>query len=370
MSTFTVPVVRIDALQPIAGADAIEAAVVAGYLSVVRKGDFAAGDTAVYLPEGALLPQAILEAVGLWDAEKGKGKLAGSGGDRVKAARLRGCLSQGILYRHRPAGGREEAPVGTDLASELGVEKYEPKVPASMSGELFALVNRVVKFDVENLKAHPGVLVDGEEVVATEKLHGTCTLFGFVPGMAEEHGFLGGDAYVASKGLGAKGFVFKDSPANDHNVYVRGFRAADASVRALMDEARASGGPLHVMGETFGAGIQDLAYGLKGTELRMFAAYAGAPGTGRWLDYDEREALFARVGLRTAALLYRGPYSRDAIAAVRDGPTVEGNGAHIREGVVVTPAVERRDQTIGRVVLKDVSAAYLLRKGENATEFQ
>jgi hypothetical protein len=36
---------------------------------------------------------------------------------------------------------------------------------------------------------------------------------------------------------------------------------------------------------------------------------------------------------------------------------------HIREGVVVTPVVEREDMRLGRVALKSVSEKYLLRKG-------
>ncbi len=40
---------------------------------------------------------------------------------------------------------------------------------------------------------------------------------------------------------------------------------------------------------------------------------------------------------------------------------------HIREGIVMVPAVERRDARIGRVCLKSVSADYLTRKG--GTEF-
>jgi len=40
---------------------------------------------------------------------------------------------------------------------------------------------------------------------------------------------------------------------------------------------------------------------------------------------------------------------------------------HIREGIVMVPAVERIDRSIGRVCLKSVSAEYLVRK--NGTEY-
>lgn len=43
--------------------------------------------------------------------------------------------------------------------------------------------------------------------------------------------------------------------------------------------------------------------------------------------------------------------------------TVSGNAVHLREGVVITPVVERSCAEIGRLALKSVSEAYLMRKG-------
>lgn len=79
MSGFSVPVVRVRAIEPIPGADAIELAVIGDYRSVVRKGQFKPGDRAFYLPEAAVLPDALIETLGL------VGKLAGSGKNRIKA---------------------------------------------------------------------------------------------------------------------------------------------------------------------------------------------------------------------------------------------------------------------------------------------
>lgn len=40
----------------------------------------------------------MLKRLGFWDSEKSKGKLLGSEGNRVKAMKLRGIVSQGILF--------------------------------------------------------------------------------------------------------------------------------------------------------------------------------------------------------------------------------------------------------------------------------
>ena len=41
-------------------------------------------------------------------------------------------------------------------------------------------------------------------------------------------------------------------------------------------------------------------------------------------------------------VLYRGPHDLVEMGKHRDGETVAGGGAHMREGIVITPTVERR----------------------------
>ena len=124
MSDFAVPVVTIRAIEPIPNADAIELAVVGEYRSVVRKGQYHPGDLAVYLPEAAIIPADLLERLGL------TGKLSGGAKNRVKAIKLRGCLSQGILHNEIPPG----AVVDDDVAAYFDIVKYNPKNPAHMAG--------------------------------------------------------------------------------------------------------------------------------------------------------------------------------------------------------------------------------------------
>lgn len=209
MSSFAAPVVRVRAIEPIPGADAIELAVVGDYRSVVRKGQFVPGDRAIYLPEGAVLPDAVIEDLGL------AGKLAGSAQNRIKAIRLRGCLSQGILHPVVPEGAVD----GQDCAARLGVTKYEPPIPAHMAGEVADLFGLPLKFDIENVKAFPDVLREGEEVELSEKAHGSFCGVAVVPDLGHPE-MVGGDGLVYSKGLGAKGLAFKDAPANAGNIYL------------------------------------------------------------------------------------------------------------------------------------------------------
>ena len=375
-------------------ADAIELAQVGDYRSIVKKGDFKTGDLAVYIPEAAVVPDWLLEKIGL------TGKLAGKKRNRVKAIKLRGILSQGLIYS-LVGGYHSNFPeacthavesetnmmgveVGDDVAEFLGITKYEPVIPTSMSGELFNAFGNTLKFDIENIKKFPDVLKCCEEVTFTEKLHGTWCCFGYHP----EYDF----PLITSKGLSDRGLAFKYNEANmAKNLYVRMYDSITSddkwlNILDLYLEAVgcdswegwfASGNnPFYILGEIFGAGVQDLTYGSMPKTFRVFDIYVGAPGKGTYLNgpqvndivIEMNKVANGTVQIEYVPELYRGPFDKEVLAEYTDGKeTASGTEAHMREGVVIRPVVERRDDDIGRVILKSVSEKYLLRK--DATEY-
>jgi len=368
MSTFAVTVERIT-IHPHPKADKLEIAQVGDYQSIVRKGDFSDGDLVAYIPEQAIVPEALLQEMGL------KGMLAGKAKNRVKAIKLRGSLSQGIVYPARP-----EWPEGAHVEGVLGITKWEPPIPAHLAGEVFSAgLDRTLKYDIENQKRFPDILEDGEQVVFTEKLHGTWCMIALMPKgqVHPEHGRL----IVSSKGLAGRGLAMKyDAPANKTNLYVRVARHLTMENRIsfafgqdLKHDIEPK--PVFVLGEVFGAGVQDLAYGAKADKdvdigFRIFDIYVGKPGQGRYLDDAKLDAACERLHVPRVPVLYRGPFSKEVMLEHTDGlETISGNESHIREGIVVRPVVERRHEEIGRVQLKSVSANYLCRKGNNLSEF-
>ena len=378
-------------------ADAIELAQVGDYRSIVKKGDFKTGDLGVYIPEAAVVPDWLLEEIGL------TGKLAGKKRNRVKAIKLRGILSQGLIYpvvRSVPEKGISNAikvageigsfhhhvvREGQDVMDILGITKYEPVIPTSMSGEVFNAFGMTLKFDIENIKKFPDVFEYCEEVSMTEKLHGTWCCFGYHP----DNEF----PIITSKGLSDRGLAFKFNEVNmTKNLYVRMFNSISSddgwlNILELFLESNDYGGwdgweacgdkPFYILGEIFGAGIQDLTYGNLPTEFRIFDIYVGEPGKGIYMNAPRVRDVVndmntisanAKVKITSVPELYRGPFSKEFLANATDGiETASGTKAHMREGVVVRPVVERRDDEIGRVILKSVSEKYLLRK--DATEY-
>lgn len=354
MSTFAVKVVPIT-VEPHPNADALELARVGDYRAVVGKGDFHSGDRVAYIPEGAVLPDDLIAAMCL------TGRLAGKGANRVKAVRLRGALSQGLCLAARP--GWVE---GQDVTAELGVTKYEPPIPAALAGEVYALEpHETTRFDIENIKAFPDVFEEGEPVVFTEKVHGTFMMaVGLPAALARDtdqgHG-AGGRFAVSSKGLMHKQLGLKHCPDNATNVYLRAAQQHHLDT-LLPAAAEVVGEPVFVLGEVAGRGIQDLTYGQTSNDL-LFRPFLMRIGS-RTLDDSELESWLIQLGLTRTPVLYRGPFSKALLAEHTDGlETVSGQAQHLREGVVVTPVVERKHPELGRVVLKSVSEAYLLRKG-------
>lgn len=357
---FAVTVERI-CIETHPGADALELARVGDYRSVVRKGVFQTGELVAYIPEQALLPAELVEALGL------VGRLAGPAKNRVKPIRLRGVLSQGICMPARPGWVH-----GQDVTAELGVDKFEPVVPASMSGDVWAAGNaRTLVYPVPNIKRHPDAIAEGELVSMTEKIHGTWCLFGWMPDALVHpvHGRL----VVTSKGFAGKGLALvPDSEARERNLYLRAAAALDIEGRL----ARVFGVPevpIFLLGEVFGEGVQDLGYGVRRAGaappgFRVFDIRVGGRTTGRWLDDIDLERAISELGLERVPVLYRGPFDREVLDEVTSGrETLSGQGVHVREGVVVRTLRERTLGSARRALLKSINPAYLLRKG--GTEF-
>lgn len=361
MSTLRVTAERLT-IHEHPNADALELAQVGLYRAVVPKGQYRTGEYGVYIPEQAVLPKPLIEELGL------TGRLAGKSKDRVKAIRLRGELSQGIICR--PAAAVEAVPTlagaalaGMDFAELLGITKWVPEVPAAMKGAVEPAPDLLSWIDIENIKRYPDVFETGEPVTATEKIHGSACLATVMND--------GADVFVSSKGFGSKSLAIVEA---DSNLYWRAIRGYDVPTVAARIGQALNASRVGVFGEVYGAGVQDLTYAAKGNTGKpgyaVFDIRVDVDGEVRWLDQDEMVAAIAGE-LPVAPRLYDGPFDVDALLTLAGGrEQVSGTEANIREGVVVRPKAERRSEVLGgRAIIKIVSDSYLTRKGE-VTEYE
>lgn len=353
MSTFSVEIVMLDAVLPHPNADLLELAQIGGYRAVVGKGLHQKGDWVLYIPEEALLPVEVAKEFGY------EGKLSGPLKNRVKAIRLRGELSQGLVIPWRKATdacvnrgtipGLENVYVGLDLAEKLGITKYEQPIPANMAGRARPRPNWFPTYtNIENIKKDPHIFTPGELVVMTEKIHGTNFGVGMTSGERE--------MLVSSRRLVLE--------REETNLY---WRAAiefklEAFLNYLLDVTLGSN--VIVWGEIFGSGIQNLAYGGDPGELnyRVFDIQVN----GQFLDTKEMRILCFEKFIDTVPILWSGPFSFEELEKHTNGKTtILGN--HTREGVVVKPLTERYYRN-GRCIAKSIAEAYLLDK--NRTDLQ
>jgi RNA ligase (TIGR02306 family) len=358
MAEFEVPVVRIEEIIPIEGADKIEAVRIGGYQSIVGKGTYKVGDLAVYIPCGSIVPFEIQEEMGL------VGKLSGTKKNRVKEIKLKGVLSEGLVYpvnlysdKRRGTQFDYKPSEGHDTAEWLGITKYEPEIPTNMSG-VVKPYPYTMNYDIENIKKHPSVFQTGEMVVMSEKIHGTLLQAGLIH---NDDGTI--TKFVTSKGLGKAGIIIQDNEANENNLYVKVGKANELFEKL---DALDEGEDIYIFGEVYGAGVQDLHYGGESGKplFRAFDIYQGKKGKGRFLDVVEFVLACEAVDIPTVNYIYSGPFLIEEVNRLTNGmETMSGKATHIREGVVIRPYVEREERRLGRVVLKSVSETYLLRKG-------
>lgn len=355
--------------------------IVGGFRAVVLKGVYKTGDYALYIPEASVLPEALIEELGL------VGRLSGSGKNRVKAVRLRGELSQGIVCRpellkyvfHNLGNFNQEGILSwqdylfeiqnENFAEMLGIEKWAPRMPAHFRGKVRPRgTSRILPWiEIPNIKKVMGDFTPGELVVATEKIHGTHCMITW-----DKLGNDGaGELLVSSKGIGKQGW---DLVEDSTNVYWRAVRKHNVeNLLRWIAEQIPYGERFALYGEVYGRGIQDMEYGETDIAFVAFDLRIDY----MWCNTDVfYNIIAASLGVDHDVCLvpevYRGAYDYDRLRQLAEGRTRmlpdDGPIWHIREGLVVRPAVERFNGN-ARVIAKFISEAYLLRKGY-ATEFE
>lgn len=375
MAKFEVLVTEVLDVKDHPNADKLDILKVFDFQLVSGKGNWSKGDLGVYIPEGSILPldiQEKLDVVGL---------LSGPDKNRMKAVKLRGEISQGMML---PISFLDfNVLKGDDVSKELGITKYIPRVPETFQGKWITPPEHLkpIKFDVENIKKHPNMFGDGEDVYVTEKLHGTCfqAVVEIWPEVADVEGFLkythsenNKDSILlsaTSKGVGAKGFLM--DAKGQGNIYTdaaKRYMSNDKFVEGLVDfrscsKWRRSGNVFRIFGEVFGSGVQDLQYGLSDKQLRVFDVYYG----GSFLGFHDLSLFCEKTGLEMIPNLFEGQYNIGKIKGLSCGNSVI-DSEQLMEGVVVRPIFERKTSKGERAIAKFISERYLTRSRKGKTE--
>ena len=298
---------------------------------------------------------------------------------KLKTIRLRGALSHGLLIpvpESLPGmlpgeTGVEIAPLGGHWGTwteALGIERYEPPIPSNMSGDMIRCPGAFQSYThIENAKNFPDVFAEGDPVRVTEKIHGTNFRVALVV-----DGMVTDGVATPTYMVGTHNTARDPKGTNAYSLAAAKFLPED-KVRALVQNDNGSWPMTEhyiIFAELFGSGIQDLTYGCEANvqQVRIIDVLVD----GRYQGREVIEKVAEVLGLQTVPVLYRGPFNKESVQALRDGASTLPGAKHVREGVVVTSEPETRvdfyqGQQLasgfqGRKILKYISDAYLERK--------
>lgn len=316
-STHQVEVVPVT-LEPHPNADSLSIVRVYGYTVCVRTSDWQGVERGAYIPPDSVVPDAPAFAFL-------------NGHRRIRAKRLRGIVSMGLLV---PAPA--DAALGDDVAEALGVVHYEPAMLPGVreTEDASAPPGYHPTYDVDSLRRYAHLFTPGEIVWISEKIHGANSRYVFVDGVMH---------------AGSRTRWKKQDP---RSIW---WQALDATP-ALAEFCEAHPG-VTVYGEVYGQ-VQDLKYGVE--RGVRFAAFDVLTVAGAWLDPADAHGYVTAHGVPWVPTLPVQAFDLARIEALANGPSLLCP-AHCREGVVVRPIAERRDDHLGRVHLKMVGTDYLER---------
>ena len=375
-------VVGIDAIEPIVGSDNCEAAVVGGWRVMVKKGEFAPGDLAVYFeidskvdPEN---PAFEFLAKKHFAVKTQKYTFGGKGN----------FISQGLIMRLEDLG--VVATEGTFLTEALKVTYYVPEDNARKANSnpnaaidralarhpkiakkygkyiknhkfargLFMLFfghkrhsdldqfpKFVSKTDEERIQNMPWILNDKEPWIVTEKIDGTSTTAALQVGKFGRYKF-----WICSRNV-AFGKKKKDC-YYEENYYTKMSEKYKFEEVLKQIAKTFNAKTVALQGETFGASVQKRDYGMKNQDFRGFNLYID----GKRLNSIVARDTLAEFGIQWVPILDTNfilPDTVDEMLAYAAGTKSQIDGG-MREGVVL------RSQD-GTKSFKAVSNEFLLK---------
>jgi len=339
-SSCIVPVVEIKNVRVHSNADKLEVCDVLGYQMCIGKGQYKDGDRGVYFPADVLIPKKWAEKFNVLNFLRGKDK------DRVGKIKLRGEPSFGLIV---PVPPDQNWELGYNAADYFECKKYEPPIrpdcgdAEKYDSEIDPLFDKYC--DIENGRIFTDVFSEKDNVIVTEKIHGTNCRIGFVNNIQ----------VAGSMELRRKKPENQDDM--ERSIYWSPWNLL--AVQKLMNFLKREHNVVIMYGEVYGGSIQSLDYGRpkgKGFGYKAFDLKVD----GKFLDWLEFNSICCEYEVSTVPLIYQGPFIYKDILQMADGKTLVQKDLHMREGVVVKSIKEKIHPKIGRSILKYIGTEYSL----------
>jgi len=370
LSDWSPQVVRIENVVHHPDADALDIVTVLGDYPVVTKRDeYKIGDEACYFPIDTIVPDIeMFHFLCPKQYEKYEGDYGavlqrmigpkfpvGAVPEKnriIKAKKIRGTYSQGMLVEkpwpgHRNSNGMK---VGDSCVEHYSLKKWDEPEEENLPGIKKTNTNAekapagwaIPHYDINGIRKYVDCLHEGEEIVLTEKLHGSNAAFCHD----------GTRLWVKSRNF------YKKMDPDD--------MWWDIALRYDIEKKLSFFPNMVFFGEVYGQ--------LKGfrydtlieekrlmTKIRFFDVWDLK--NMRYLDYNDRVKAIQRADLEPVPQLYFGVWEgKDKMYSFAEGLTTLG-GKHIREGWVLNTRFERYEPRLdSRMQVKLVGEGYNLQK--------
>jgi RNA ligase (TIGR02306 family) len=336
-------------------ADSLQVGKVGSYQVVVQKGLYKSGDLVIFAPEKSILSGSIKSEF--------ESYLAGPNKDRVKAVRLRGEISSGIIIPKHLIDNFDDFEVGQDVSELLGIKKYEPPIPTSLAGKVKPFdMPFIGTHDCEHANIYAKDLVKDERVVITEKVHGSQVILA--------HNLETNETILSSKGILKQGLSIEESSDNTYWIA--------ANNDKLIDKIRDSfsQGVIQLFGEVIPV-QKGYSYGQTKPCIKLFdiringesIPYDLVPECFKeiWtpviydgeLKLDEKEIVVyedKEKGIRKVRI--EQMLNKEILDLCKGTEMVSGRQVHIREGVVIRPYIDRFASDGNKLRLKVINPKY------------
>jgi RNA ligase (TIGR02306 family) len=327
----------IEDIAPIPEANVIRVASILGWKTVIKEGQFNVGDWCVFVEIDSVFPSKPEFAEFL------------KRGNRLKTIRLRGQVSQGVCLPMSvlPEGHYH---IGDDVTGILNITKYEPPIPACLSGEIKgAFPAFIPKTDEPRVQVSQGLLnkYQGQKFYVSEKLDGSSTTYYLKDGQFG----------VCSRNLEMK------KTENNTLWKLAQYYDIENKLKSLKFNVA-------IQGETIGEGIQKNIYKLRGQKFYIFNLFI--IDEHRYATLEEMQSYLLLMNNASFIQLELVPIvgtvclSNHIEDVVKQSIGVsELNKTALREGLVFRPFFQETwDAELGRVSFKAINPEYLLKYGE------
>lgn len=336
MAFFGITLEKIEKVWNHPNADRLSMAKVEGlaFQFVIGKNQFQPGDAVLYFPLDSLIPESILQKMNM------VGKLSGKDKNIIRTLKLRGELSQGLVFPASLLTENQARLSPKEITELLGVTKYEPPVNMTQDGILKDLPTGFSKYDIEGADryCHIVELLMEQDVVIMEKMEGT----NFSTAKDKEHSVI-----VNQR---SNTIIEKEGVLNTY------WKAArNSNLTSIIQTL----GPISaIYGELCGPSIQKNIYRLNDHKVFVF----DIKDSGKWMGWDEFKSFTEIHSLQTAPILFVGKLkdflNGKSIQESSNGKSLI-NPEALREGIVVKPVTEQFHSQLGRLIIKQRSPAYL-----------